>query len=53
VPAIFGCEHVAELMRLKGDTGAGKWLRSQPDKVTTVALPEAEVDIDTEDDLPS
>jgi molybdenum cofactor cytidylyltransferase len=51
VPAIFGCEHVADLMRLEGDSGAGKWLRSQPDKVTTVALPEAEADIDTVEDV--
>jgi CTP:molybdopterin cytidylyltransferase MocA len=53
VPAIFGCEHVAELMRLEGDRGAGQWLRSNPKNVTTVELPEAEVDIDTEDDVPS
>jgi CTP:molybdopterin cytidylyltransferase MocA len=51
VPAIFGCEHVEELMRLTGDSGAGKWLRSNPDKVTTVSLPEAEVDIDTVEDV--
>ena len=47
VPAIFGCEHVRDLMRLTGDRGAGQWLRSHPDKVTTVSLPEAEVDVDT------
>jgi CTP:molybdopterin cytidylyltransferase MocA len=51
VPAIFGCEHVADLMRIKGDSGAGKWLREHPDKVTTVDLPEAEADIDTVEDL--
>jgi len=51
VPAIFGSEHVADLMRLTGDNGAGQWLRIHPDKVTTVALPEAEVDIDTEEDV--
>lgn len=51
VPAIFSCEHVADLMRLEGDTGAGKWLRSHPDKVTTVELPEAAADIDTIEDL--
>jgi CTP:molybdopterin cytidylyltransferase MocA len=47
VPAIFGCEHVRELMRLTGDKGAGQWLRSHPDEVTAVSLPEAQVDIDT------
>ena len=51
VPAIFGCEYVKDLMRLEGDTGAGKWLREHPDKVTTVDLPEAETDIDTVEDL--
>jgi len=51
VPAIFGCEYVKDLMRLEGDTGAGKWLRDHPDVVTTVEIPEAEMDIDTEEDL--
>lgn len=51
VPAIFGCEHVEDLMRLTGDKGAGEWLRSHPDKVTTVPLPEAQVDIDTVTDV--
>lgn len=51
VPAIFGCEYVKDLMRLKGDSGAGKWLLDHPDEVTSVELPEAEVDIDTEEDL--
>ena len=51
VPAIFGCEYVKDLMRLEGDIGAGKWLRDHPDQVTTVDLPEAEMDIDTEEDL--
>lgn len=51
VPAIFGCEHIKDLMRLKGDSGAGQWLRDHPDKVTTVELPEAEVDIDTVEDV--
>jgi molybdenum cofactor cytidylyltransferase len=50
VPAIFGCEHIKELMRLTGDKGAGQWLRDHPDQVTTVPLPEAELDIDTAHD---
>ena len=50
VPAIFGSEHVKELMRLTGDKGAGQWLRDHPDQVTTVPLPEAELDIDTSQD---
>jgi molybdenum cofactor cytidylyltransferase len=50
VPAIFGCEHIKELMRLTGDKGAGQWLRGHLDQVTTVPLPEAELDIDTTHD---
>jgi molybdenum cofactor cytidylyltransferase len=50
VPAIFGCEHIKELMRITGDKGAGQWLRDHPDQVTTVPLPEAELDIDTSQD---
>ena len=53
VPAVFGCEYVKDLMRLEGDTGAGRWLRDHPENVTTVELPEAAVDIDTEEDIPS
>lgn len=47
VPAIFGCEHIKELMRISGDKGAGQWLRDRVDQVTSVPLPEAELDIDT------
>jgi CTP:molybdopterin cytidylyltransferase MocA len=50
VPAIFGCEHIKELMRITGDKGAGQWLRDHIDQVTTVPLPEAELDIDTTQD---
>ena len=50
VPAIFGCEHIKELMRITGDKGAGQWLRDHVDQVTTVPLPEAELDIDTTHD---
>jgi CTP:molybdopterin cytidylyltransferase MocA len=50
VPAIFGCEHIKELMTITGDKGAGQWLRDHLDRVTTVPLPEAELDIDTSQD---
>ncbi|MFN2602910.1 MAG: NTP transferase domain-containing protein [Gemmatimonadaceae bacterium] len=50
VPAVFGCEHIKELMRITGDKGAGQWLRDHLDRVTTVPLPEAELDIDTTQD---
>lgn len=47
VPAIFGHEHFDALMNLNGDEGAGRWLRSNPDAVKEVPIPEAAVDIDT------
>jgi molybdenum cofactor cytidylyltransferase len=47
VPALFAREHIADLMRLTGDAGAGSWLRSRPSDVTCVPLDVAAVDIDT------
>ena len=47
VPAIFGCEHADELMRMTGDRGAAQWLRDHRAQVTTVPLPEAALDIDS------
>lgn len=47
VPAVFAREHMADLMRLTGDAGAGAWLRSRPDEVTSVPLDVAAIDIDT------
>lgn len=51
VPAVFGREHADELMRLKGDTGAGSWIRHRLDEVTRVPLGAAAFDIDTTSDL--
>jgi molybdenum cofactor cytidylyltransferase len=50
VPAVFAREHVADLMRLTGDAGAGAWLRSRPSEVTCVPLDVAALDIDTPSD---
>lgn len=51
VPAVFGREHADELMRLKGDSGAGSWLRDRPGEVTRIPLEAATFDIDTASDL--
>jgi molybdenum cofactor cytidylyltransferase len=50
VPAVFGFEHLNELMTITGDTGAGKWLRARAGRIALVPLPEAVVDIDTPED---
>lgn len=47
VPAIFGREHMPSLMKLTGDTGAGRWLRENRGEVTAVPLDAAALDIDT------
>lgn len=51
-PAIFSSKYFGDLLLLTGDEGAGKWLRANRDKVTTIEMPEAATDIDTPADLP-
>jgi len=51
VPAIFGKEFADELLKLTGDTGAKQFLLDDPDRVTLVEMPEAEMDIDTVNDI--
>ena len=51
VPAIFGREFFDDLLELTGNSGAGHFLRSNPQRVTVVAVPEAEMDIDTPADV--
>lgn len=51
VPAVFGREHVAGLMNLTGDTGAGQWLRSHASEVKCIPLGDAALDIDTPSDV--
>lgn len=50
VPAVFGAEHFPSLMKLTGDEGAGRWLRSRRD-VTPIRLDNASIDIDTQADV--
>ena len=40
-----------ELARATGDAGAGQFLRSHPERVTVIPLPEAEMDVDTVADV--
>lgn len=47
VPALFGREHVPDLMSLTGDAGAGPWLRGRLGDVTIVPLGDALLDLDT------
>lgn len=49
-PALFHQSLFAELMELKGDTGARKLIREHEDLVKTVAFPKGIIDIDTKAD---
>jgi len=49
-PALFHKSFFSELMKLKGDKGAGKLIADNPEKVTTVSFPEGITDIDTAED---
>lgn len=51
VPAVFGMEHLGDLLRLEGDAGAGAWLRSRTQEVTAIPLASAALDVDTESDV--
>jgi CTP:molybdopterin cytidylyltransferase MocA len=50
VPVVIGREHVPELMTLKGDAGAGAWLRKRIGDVTRVPVAGAAMDVDTPSD---
>lgn len=47
VPAIFPRACFAELLALKGDTGARKLLKAHPERIIPVPMPHAALDIDT------
>ncbi len=47
VPVVLGSEHFNDLMNLKGDEGAGRWLRARLSQVTQIEVASASVDIDT------
>lgn len=49
-PALFHNSIFAELLKLKGDTGARKILKENPEWVAAVDFPLGEIDIDTEVD---
>ena len=51
VPAVVGREFFLELAQLKGDRGAGPWLRARSSEVKTIPLPASPLDIDTPDDV--
>lgn len=50
VPVIIGREHVPDLMTLKGDAGAGAWLRKRVGQVTRIPMAHAALDVDTPSD---
>ena len=47
-PALFHQSFFAELMALKGDTGARKILAKHPDEVAVISFPKGVIDIDTD-----
>ena len=49
-PALFDKTIFEELLKLTGDTGAKKIMRSQPQRVATVEFVLGEIDIDTNED---
>ncbi len=50
VPVVIGREHVPDLMALKGDAGAGAWLRKRLGQVTRIPMARAAMDVDTPSD---
>jgi molybdenum cofactor cytidylyltransferase len=50
VPVVIGREHVPDLMQLKGDSGAGAWLRKRIGQVTRIPMARAAMDVDTPSD---
>lgn len=51
VPALFPAGFFRPLLQLKGDRGAKRLLMESSENLITVPLPEAELDIDDEDDF--
>jgi CTP:molybdopterin cytidylyltransferase MocA len=47
VPIVLGAEFFKDLMNLKGDEGAGRWLRARLKDVTQIPVASASMDIDT------
>lgn len=51
VPAVFGREFFRDLESLKGDSGAGAWLRAHSKVVRAIPVPSAAFDVDTPTDV--
>ena len=51
VPAIFPAQHFPAILQLQGDTGAKAIIDNNLEHVARVSIPEAEIDIDTQEDL--
>jgi molybdenum cofactor cytidylyltransferase len=49
-PVIYHQSFFAKLLELKGEKGAKKILEENPERVTTIAFPEGNIDIDTNED---
>ena len=50
VPALFNQTLFSELMDIEGDRGAKSLMGKYQDEVLTIPIPEAAIDIDTQDD---
>ena len=50
-PAIIPAQFYPQLLALEGDAGAKSILKSNPERVRTIAIPEAEFDLDVPADL--
>jgi xanthine/CO dehydrogenase XdhC/CoxF family maturation factor/CTP:molybdopterin cytidylyltransferase MocA len=51
VPVIFPRQHFSAIQVLKGDSGAKTIIENNMENVVRIAIPEAEIDIDTQEDL--
>ena len=51
VPAIFPVRHFTAISQLQGDTGAKVIIENNLEQVIRISIPEAEIDIDTQEDL--
>ena len=51
VPVIFPSRYFTSIQELKGDNGAKSIIEKNMDSVTRISIPEAEIDIDTQEDL--
>jgi molybdenum cofactor cytidylyltransferase len=50
-PVIFPKDYFCELSQLTGDKGAKELLQQYPQKIISLAMPAAALDVDTPEDL--